>query len=382
MRHLSGGQKKLVLLAKLMVLRPRLHLLDEPDNHLDIPAKRNLERLINGYEGCVILISHDRYLLDEVATHIAELENGKLTLYQGNYTAYTTERQLRRLRQQQLYAAQQKEIARIEAAIARFELWASLVVNERHIRQARSRQKMLDKMDKVEKVAEIRRMSLDLAGWRGSNKVLELVDVGKILPNGRVLWNELNLTLWHGERVGLVGPNGAGKSMLLKQLLDPEGVEFGEIKIGPSSQIGYYAQEHETLNQERILLDEIRQTAPLSENVAVSFLQRFLFSYGQIRGRVADLSGGEKSRLQLAKLVLARPNLLILDEPTNNLDITSIEVLEETLEEFVGTVIVISHDRYFLDKVVDRVVELRDGSLREFDGGYTDYMAVRGEGNW
>lgn len=381
-RHLSGGQKKLVLLAKLMVLRPRLLLLDEPDNHLDIPAKRNLERLINGYEGCVILISHDRYLLDEVATHIAELENGKLTLYQGNYTAYTTERQLRRLRQQQLYAAQQKEIARIEAAIARFELWASLVVNERHIRQARSRQKMLDKMDKVEKVAEIRRMSLDLAGWRGSNKVLELVDVGKILPNGRVLWNELNLTLWHGERVGLVGPNGAGKSMLLKQLLDPEGVEFGEIKIGPSSQIGYYAQEHETLNQERILLDEIRQTAPLSENVAVSFLQRFLFSYGQIRGRVADLSGGEKSRLQLAKLVLARPNLLILDEPTNNLDITSIEVLEETLEEFVGTVMVISHDRYFLDKVVDRVVELRDGSLREFDGGYTDYMAVRGESNW
>lgn len=380
-RHLSGGQKKLVLLAKLMVLRPRLLLLDEPDNHLDIPAKRNLERLINGYEGCVILISHDRYLLDEVATHIAELENGKLTLYQGNYTAYTTERQLRRLRQQQLYAAQQKEIARIEAAIARFELWASLVVNERHIRQARSRQKMLDKMDKVEKVAEIRRMSLDLAGWRGSNKVLELVDVGKILPNGRVLWNELNLTLWHGERVGLVGPNGAGKSMLLKQLLDPEGVEFGEIKIGPSSQIGYYAQEHETLNQERILLDEIRQTAPLSENVAVSFLQRFLFSYGQIRGRVADLSGGEKSRLQLAKLVLARPNLLILDEPTNNLDITSIEVLEETLEEFVGTVIVISHDRYFLDKVVDRVVELRDGSLREFDGGYTDYIEATGNGN-
>ncbi|MBK9053513.1 MAG: ABC-F family ATP-binding cassette domain-containing protein [Chloroflexi bacterium] len=375
-RHLSGGQKKLVLLTKLMVLRPRLLLLDEPDNHLDIPAKRRLEQLLNGYDGCVVLISHDRYLLDEVTTHIAELEAGKLTLYQGNYTAYTTERQIRRLRQQQLYAAQQKEIARIEAAIARFELWASMVVNERHIRQARSRQKMLDKMDKIEKVAESRRMSLDLAGWRGSNKVLELVDVGKILPNGRVLWDGLNHTIWHGERVGLVGPNGAGKSMLLRQLLDPEGVEFGEIKIGPSSQIGYYAQEHETLNYERTLLDEIRQTAPLSENVAVSFLQRFLFSYEQIRGRVGNLSGGEKSRLQLAKLVLARPNLLILDEPTNNLDITSIEVLEETLEEFVGTVIVISHDRYFLDKAVDRVIELRDGSLREFAGGYTDYIAA------
>lgn len=375
-RHLSGGQKKLVLLAKLMVLRPRLLLLDEPDNHLDIPAKRNLEQLLNSYDGCVILISHDRYLLDEVTTHIAELENGKLTLYQGNYTAYTTERQLRRLRQQQLYAAQQKEIARIEAAIARFEHWASIVVSERHIRQARSRQKMLDRMDKIEKVVENRRMTLDLAGWRGSNKVVDLVDVGKILPNGRVLWDGLNHTVWHGERVGLVGPNGAGKSMLLKQLLDPEGVEFGEIKIGPSSQIGYYAQEHETLNYERTLLDEIRQTAPLSEHVAVTFLQRFLYSYEQIRGRVADLSGGEKSRLQLAKLVLGKPNLLILDEPTNNLDIASIEILEETLEEFVGTVIVISHDRYFLDKVVDRVIELRDGALREFTGGYTDYIAA------
>lgn len=375
-RHLSGGQKKLVLLAKLIVLRPRLLLLDEPDNHLDIPAKRNLEQLLNSYDGCVILISHDRYLLDEVTTHIAELENGKLTLYQGNYTAYTTERQIRRLRQQQLYTAQQKEIARIEAAIARFEHWASIVVSERHIRQARSRQKMLDRMDKIEKVVENRRMTLDLAGWRGSNKVVDLVDVGKILPNGRVLWDGLNHTIWHGERVGLVGPNGAGKSMLLRQLLDPEGVEFGEIKIGPSSQIGYYAQEHETLNYGRTLLDEIRQTAPLSEHVAVTFLQRFLYSYEQIRGRVADLSGGEKSRLQLAKLVLGKPNLLILDEPTNNLDIASIEVLEETLEEFVGTVIVISHDRYFLDKVVDRVIELRDGSLREFAGGYTDYIAA------
>ncbi|MCL4869671.1 MAG: ATP-binding cassette domain-containing protein [Anaerolineae bacterium] len=373
-RHLSGGQKKLVLLAKLMVLRPRLLLLDEPDNHLDIPAKQNLERLINSYDGCVILISHDRYLLDGVATHIAELENGKLTLYQGNYTAYTTERQIRRLRQQQLYAAQQKEIARIEAAIARFQLWASMVVNERHIRQARSRQKMLERMDKIEKVNESRRMSLDLAGWRGSNKVVELVDVGHILPNDRVLWDGLNHTIWHGERVGLVGPNGAGKSMLLRQLLDPEAVAFGEIKIGPSSQIGYYAQEHETLNYERTLLDEIRQAAPLSENAAVAFLQRFLFSYEQIRGRIANLSGGEKSRLQLAKLVLTRPNLLILDEPTNNLDIASIEVLEETLEEFVGTVIVISHDRYFLDKAVDRIIELRDGCLREFAGGYTDYL--------
>jgi ATP-binding cassette subfamily F protein 3 len=373
--HLSGGQKKLIMLAKLLVQKPELLLLDEPDNHLDIPAKRNLEQIIRAYEGTVVIISHDRYLLDEIATHIAELEGGRLTQYPGNYTAYANERALRRLRQQQLYAAQQKEIARIEAAIKRFELWASLVVNERHIRQARSRQKMLDKMDKVEKVTEARRMKLDLGGWRGSKKVIDLVDVTRQFDNGRVLFRDLNLTLWHGERVGLVGPNGAGKSVLLKMLLDPESASAGEIKIGPSIKIGYYAQEQETLDDQRDLITEIRQTAPVSRETAVAFLLRFLFSYEQMQQPIGKLSGGERSRLQLAKLVLERPNLLVLDEPTNNLDIAAIEVLEETLDEFVGTVLVISHDRYFLDKVVDRVMELRDGRLHEYLGGYTDYLA-------
>jgi ATP-binding cassette subfamily F protein 3 len=373
--HLSGGQKKLIMLAKLLVQQPQLLMLDEPDNHLDIPAKRNLEQLINRYEGCVVIISHDRYLLDEVATHIVELENGRLTLYPGNYTAYVNERELRRLRQQQLYAAQQKEITRIEAAIKRFELWASLVVNERHIKQARSRQKMLDKMDKIEKVAEAKRVTLDLAGWRGSNKVMELVDVWKWFENGHCLYEGIDLTLWHGERVGLVGPNGAGKSVLLKQLLDPEGINEGQIKIGPSIKIGYYSQENETLDYEQNLIDAIRLTAPVSRETAVAFLHRFLFSYDQMQQPIGKLSGGERSRMQLAKLVLERPNLLVLDEPTNNLDIAAIEVLEETLDEFVGTVLVISHDRYFLDKVVDRIVELRTGNLTEFLGGYTDYLA-------
>lgn len=371
---LSGGQKKLVLLAKLIVGQPRLLLLDEPDNHLDVPAKEHLEKLLNGYPGCVIIISHDRYLLDEVTTHIAEMENGRLTLYPGNYTAYTTERQLRRLRQQQLYQAQQKEIARIEAAIARFELWASMVANERHIRQARSRRKMLDRMDKIDKVVDTRRMTLNLNGWRGSNKVLELEKVGLTLPDGRILWRSLDLTLWHGDRVGLVGPNGAGKSMLLKQLLEAETVPQGRIKIGPSIKIGYYAQEQETLNTANTPLQEIRQTAVISEGDAMAFLTRFLFTYDQARSPIANLSGGERSRLQLARLVLAKPNLLLLDEPTNNLDIASIEVLEQTLDEFVGTVLVISHDRYFLDQAVDRVVALADGRFTEYMGGYTDYI--------
>ena len=377
--HLSGGQKKLIMLAKLIVQQPRLLLLDEPDNHLDLAAKRNLEQVIRRYEGCVVIISHDRYLLDEVATHIAELENGRLTLYPGNYTAYANERALRRLRQQQLYAAQQKEIAKIEAAIKRFELWASIVVDERHIRQARSRQKMLDKMDKVEKVTEARRMTLNLAGGRGSKKSVELVDVAKTFENGHAIFRSLNLTLWHGERVGFVGPNGAGKSYLLKQLLDPEGIDSGQIKIGPSSQIGYYAQEHETLDYAQTPLAMIRQAAPVNEGTAVAFLYRFLFTYEQVQQPIGKLSGGERSRLQLARLVLDKPNLLLLDEPTNNLDIPSIEVLEETLDEFVGTVLIVSHDRYFLDKTVDRIIELRDGRLTEFLGGYTDYLDATGQ---
>lgn len=377
-RVLSGGQKKLVLLAKLLVRQPQLLLLDEPDNHLDISAKENLEEIINNYPGAVVIISHDRYLLDGVATHIAELENGDLTLTHGNYSAYTTERELRRLRQQQLYAAQQKEIARIEAAIARFEQWASIVVNERHIKQARSRRKMLEKMDKVEKIVEQRRMTLELEGWRGSKKAIELQGVSKTLPDGRQLWEGIDFILWHGERVGLVGPNGAGKSMLLKQILDPEAAGSGEIKIGPSSKIGYYAQEQETLDPDQTPLAAIRNTTPMSESAAVAFLTRFLFTYDQVRSPIRNLSGGERSRLQLARVVITRPNLLLLDEPTNNLDIASIEVLEEALDEFVGTVLVVSHDRYFLDKVVDRVLELRDGGVTEFLGGYTDYVEAVG----
>ncbi len=371
---LSGGQKKLILLARLLVQQPALLLLDEPDNHLDIGAKENLERIVNGYPGCVLMISHDRYLLDGVATHIAELEDGRLSLYHGNYSAYTAERELRRLRQQQLYAAQQKEIARIEAAITRFEQWASIVVDERHIRQARSRRKLLERMDKVEEVVEQRRMRLNLEGWRGSKKALELVNLTKQLPDGRILWDSINLTLWHGERVGFVGPNGAGKSMLLKEIVGDNG-DSGAIRVGPSTRLGYYSQEQETLDMSQTPLQALRNTTPMSESGAVAYLGRFLFSYDQVRGAIANLSGGERSRLQLALLVATRPNLLLLDEPTNNLDIASIEVLEAALDEFEGTVLVVSHDRYFLDQAVDKIVELRAGRLTTYEGGYTDYLA-------
>ncbi len=384
---LSGGQKKLVGLAKLLAAgagslggERSLLLLDEPDNHLDLAGKLYLEQFITTFPGTVVIVSHDRYLLDKIATHIAEVEDHRLTLYQGDYSAYAVEKQLRLLRQQQRYEAQQKEIVRIEAAIARFEHWASLVVDERHARQARSRRKMLERMDRVEKpTMERRRMGLELEGWRGSQKVLEIVDLDKVFPTPsdgdgeQIILVGLNLLLWHGERVGLLGPNGAGKSLLFRCILGQEEPSGGTIKIGPSVRIGFYAQEHETLDADRTLIEEIRQVKPMYEQQAVRHLGRFLFPYEMVRKRVGDLSGGEQSRLQLAKMMLSDANFLLLDEPTNNLDLPSCEVLENALDEFEGTVLVISHDRYFLDRVVERVVELEDGALTEYPGDYSYY---------
>jgi ATP-binding cassette subfamily F protein 3 len=384
---LSGGQKKLVGLAKLLAAgagslgaERSLLLLDEPDNHLDLAGKLYLEQFITTFPGTVVIVSHDRYLLDRIATHIAEVEDHRLTLYQGDYSAYAVEKQLRLLRQQQRYEAQQKEIVRIEAAIARFEHWASLVVDERHARQARSRRKMLERMDRVEKpTIERRRMGLELEGWRGSQKVLEIVDLDKVFPalsggdGEQTILFGLNLLLWHGERVGLLGPNGAGKSLLFRCILGQEEPSGGTIKIGPSVRIGFYAQEHETLDPDRTLIEEVRQVKPMYEQQAVRHLGRFLFPYEMVRKRVGDLSGGEQSRLQLAKMMLSDANFLLLDEPTNNLDLPSCEVLENALDEFEGTVLVISHDRYFLDRVVERVVEIEDGVLTEYPGDYTYY---------
>jgi len=359
-------------------------LLDEPDNHLDLRGKAYLERFICTFSGTIVIISHDRYLLDETVTHIAEMEDHALTLYQGNYSAYATEKQLRLLRQQQRYAAQQKEIARIEAAIKRFEYWASIVIDERHIRQARSRQKMLERMDKVEKpILERERMGLELNGRRGSKKVLEIVDLDKSFPTAdgdeNIVLLGLNLLIWHGERVGLLGPNGSGKSVLFRCILEQEQPTGGVIKIGPSVQIGYYAQEHETLDPNRTLIEEIWDARSMSEQAAVNVLRRFLFPYERARDRVAQLSGGERSRLQLAKLMLSGANFLVLDEPTNNLDLPSREVLEQALDDFEGTVLVISHDRYFLNRVVECIVELDEGALTEYPGDYTYYVEKKAQ---
>ncbi len=382
MSTLSGGQAKLVGLARLLVWGPDVLLLDEPDNHLDVAGKEVVERLVRGYGGTVIIVSHDRYLLDQVVDRIAELEGGRITVWPGTYSAYAVNKQLARLRQEQLYRAQQKRISQIEAAIARFELWASIVVDERHARQARARYKMLERMDKIERPAEGRRMRLELGGWRGSNKVLEIGRLVKWYEGAddiNLVLDGVDLTIWHGERVGLVGPNGAGKSVLFRCILGAAGIgaeqpDGGTVRLGPSVQVGYYAQQHETLHPDWTLIQEIRDARPMYEDDAIAFLGRFLFDYQACRKLVRQLSGGERSRLQLARLMLSDANFLLLDEPTNNLDIPSAEVLEAALEEFNGTALVISHDRYFLDRIVDRVAALEDGRIVAFDGGYSDYL--------
>ena len=372
---LSGGQKKLVGLARLLLVRPEVLLLDESDNHLDLPGKIFLEKLIREYEGTVVIISHDRYLLDAVVTYIAELEDGKLTIFQGDYSSYVLDKEARIARQEQMFRAQQKEIGRLEAAIKRYAIWGKVYDNEDFAAKAKSMQKRLDKMDKVEKpVAERRRMDLSrLNGWRGSNKVLELTGVSMTFGKRRI-FEEINQTIWHGERVGLIGPNGSGKSVFIRMLLGQEQPDCGEIKIGPSVTIGYYAQEHETLNFDQTLLEAARYAGSMSESNATAFLLRYLFTYRQITQKIGELSGGERSRLQLALLVLSGANFLLLDEPTNNLDIAAAEVLEQALDDFVGTVLVISHDRYFLDHTVERLLAIENRRLVEYLGGYSSYL--------
>jgi ATP-binding cassette subfamily F protein 3 len=374
---LSGGQKKLVGLARLLLLSPDILLLDEPDNHLDLPGKMYLEKLIREYDGTVVIISHDRYLLDAAVTHIAELEDGRMTVFEGDYTSYMADKEMRLARQEEMFRAQQVTIKRLEAAIKRLAIWGKVYDNEDLSRKSKSMQKRLDKMDKVEKpVTERRRMELQLNGWRGSNKVLELENISKSFGERKVFAN-VNETIWHGERVGLIGANGAGKSVMLRMILGKEMPDTGEIKIGPSVSIGHYAQEHETLDFNQTVLDAVRYAGEMSESRATAFLLRYLFTYKQVSQKIGELSGGERSRLQLALVVLSGANFLLLDEPTNNLDIASAEVLEQALEDFEGTVLVISHDRYFLDQTVQRLLVIENGRLAEYAGGYSDYLAVR-----
>ena len=294
-------------------------LLDEPEAHLDNDGRVRVELLARRFEGAIVAVSHDRYLLDEIVDQIASLDRGRIRLWPGNYSAYTLERELELRRQQQAYVTQQKEIERLEAAIARFKLWASWVPDKRNIRQANNKQRQIDRMDAVDRPAlERRKIALRLRPTtRGGQPVFDLRSVGVTFGDDAVL-RDVDLEVAHGERVGVVGRNGAGKSVLLKTLVGEITPTSGEVWVGPSISIGYLSQEQDTLEPASTPLDTVRRAVPVSEADAVSLLMTFLFPYEQARRANRMLSGGERTRLQLLLLMLARPNLLVLDEPTES----------------------------------------------------------------
>jgi ATP-binding cassette subfamily F protein 3 len=377
-RTLSGGEKKMVSLAKLLLEAPDLLLLDEPDNHLDLDAKAWLEGYVREYPGAVFIISHDRHLLDQVIGKTFQVEDGQVSVYHGNYTSYITERQHRLLNQQQLYELQQREIRRLEAALRDLKQWAR--ANPKFAARAESMQKRVERA-KREAIARPnlnrRKIAVDLDAQRSGKKVLEIRNLRKSI-DGRRLFGPFDLDVQHGERLGIVGPNGCGKTTLLRLITGALPPDSGSIRVGASVVEGYYAQEQETLPSDLTPVEFLRSLKPMTEQQAFARLRRLLFSTNGMETPIARLSGGEKSRLQIARLMLTEANLLLLDEPTNNLDIPSAEMLEAALEEFGGTIITVSHDRYFMDKIVNRVMAIgSDGTITQHPGNFSYYSSKR-----
>jgi ATP-binding cassette subfamily F protein 3 len=382
-RTLSGGEKKFVSLARLLVQTPDLLLLDEPDNHLDLDAKAWLETFIATYKGAVLLISHDRYLLDRVATRVLGVEDGQVSDDAGNYSYYVDERQRRLARQHAAYTDEQEEIKRLEASLRQLKQWAR--INSDFAPRAESMERRVERARQAARARPTlrrERIKVDFSAARSGTVVLEAKRVSKTL-GGRSLFRPFDLLIRHGERVGVVGPNGSGKTTLLDVLTGRAEPNSGTVRLGASVVLGHYAQEQETLPFDRTPLDFVQGLKPIGRQGAIGVLRRLLFTYQDAFTPIAKLSGGEKSRLQLARLMLTDANFLVLDEPTNNLDIPSIEALEAALDDFAGTVLAVSHDRYFLDTIVGRIVALHEGGdVQEYPGTYSDYhAAIKGTGS-
>jgi ATP-binding cassette subfamily F protein 3 len=372
---LSGGEKKIVALARLLVDEPDLLLLDEPDNHLDLDAKHWLEGFLRQREGAVAVISHDRYFIDRVANEIFELEDGRIEVYPGNYSAFVGERQKRRERAAQLRALEEREFKKLKESAEQLTQWARQ--NPKFAPRAENqRRKLAEERERLEKayVPPLSKRQIDVGfeAERGGTMVIEAAKL-RMSFGARDIFKPFDLIIRQGERVGLVGGNGAGKTTLFRLLLGREVPSGGSIRLGASVVAGYYSQEHETLDPRQTPLDFVRQQKPLSEQQAIGFLNSLLFDRHDMLNEIRRLSGGEKARLQIGGLILAGANLLLLDEPTNNLDIASIEVLEAALQDFAGTIVAISHDRYFLNTLCTRTIEVRDGVVRDFPGGYQFY---------
>ncbi|MGI6371987.1 MAG: ribosomal protection-like ABC-F family protein [Caldicoprobacterales bacterium] len=374
--HLSGGQKTRVALAKVLLEKPSLLLLDEPTNHLDLDAMQWLEEYLQSYPGTIMVISHDRYFLDALCDHILEVENKTARLYSGNYSSYVDQKAQWIAQREREYKAQQREIARQEEIIERYRSFN----REKSIRAAESRQKRLDKMERVEKVYHGDQISFSFDIDRQSGRdVLAVDSLSKAFGDNR-LFEDISFNIRLGDRVALIGPNGCGKSTLFKIILGKIPPSSGTVKTGTGVEIGYYDQELQSLDPNNTVLEELWRDFPqMRETEIRNALAARLFRGDSVYKSVGSLSGGEKGHLLLTKLVLANNNFLLLDEPTNHLDMPSREELERALLEFPGTILMISHDRYFLNKLANRVIAMESGGITEYLGNYDDYVNKKRE---
>ena len=374
---LSGGQKTRVALGRLLLTRPDLIILDEPTNHLDMSSIAWLETWLINYRGAVLIVSHDRYFLDKIATKIIELDGGKASVFSGSYSDYAVKKEQIRAAQMHAYLNQQQEIKHQEAVIEKLRSFN----REKSIRRAESREKMLQKMEVLEKPTEVRDdMHIQLKPRiESGNDVLSVEGLAKAFDSQQ-LFSDLSFFLKRGEHVAIIGDNGTGKTTILKIINGLVDADAGEIRIGSKVQIGYYDQEHHVLHPDKTIFEEISDEYPTLTNTEIrNVLAAFLFTGEDVFKQIKMLSGGERGRVSLAKLMLSEANFLILDEPTNHLDITSKEILEDALNNYTGTVLYVSHDRYFINRTASRILELEDGKLSGYPGNYDYYLEKKAQ---